>query len=329
MNALRAIAEAEGLTDAERAQLRLIEVDAIIRNPENPRLVFREEELEDLMHSIHLYNVQVPISVYREGKRFVLIDGERRWICSQKLNREKIPALIQEKPSALDNLLLMFNIHSLREQWDTLTIAMKLTKIIDLLKARTGKAPTESQIKEHTGLNRTQIRRSKYLLELPEQYRAMILTELHKPKAKQKLSEDFFIEMEKSLRTVAKHMPDVIPNKDAVRQTLLKKYERDVIRNLVDLRDISKIARAEDVGSDVEAARRALKRLFQDNTFSIKQAYETSVSEDYAERDILGRIQGLITRLHDFPRQDIDDDVREQLRELVDYAELLLREDAR
>ena len=86
-------------TSAEDANLKNIPVDRIDRNPENPRLVFRPEEMEQLLDSINRHGVQVPISVYRDGRRYVLIDGERRWRCCVKLNQKTIPALIQEKPA--------------------------------------------------------------------------------------------------------------------------------------------------------------------------------------------------------------------------------------
>src|SRR5262245_59332582 len=120
-------------TNAEDSELRSIPLSQIDRNPENPRLVFRSGEMEELLESIRLYGVQVPISVYKDGRRYVLIDGERRWLCCQKLGKDAIPALVQRRPTALDNLLLMFNIHALREQWDLLTIAMKIPRIAGLL----------------------------------------------------------------------------------------------------------------------------------------------------------------------------------------------------
>lgn len=103
--------------------LREIPPDKIKRNPENPRLFFRDEEMDTLTASIKRYGIQVPITVYADGSDFILIDGERRWRCARKLNLPRIPALVQEKPTRLENLLLMFNIHALREQWDYLTIA--------------------------------------------------------------------------------------------------------------------------------------------------------------------------------------------------------------
>src|SRR5580692_2017178 len=150
------------MASAADSKLQQVPIDKIDRNPDNPRLVFRPGELEELQESIRLYGVQVPISVYREHGRFVLVDGERRWRCSLKLNRKTIPALIQEKPDALGNLLLMFNIHALREQWDLLTIALKLPRVISLLESRLTKKPSEKDIAEETGLPRATVRRSRY-----------------------------------------------------------------------------------------------------------------------------------------------------------------------
>jgi ParB family chromosome partitioning protein len=99
-----------------RSYVKDISPDEISRNPDNPRLFFRAEEMDTLMASIRRYGIQVPISVYEDKKGFVLIDGERRWRCAKKLNLQRIPALVQQKPSPLKNLLLMFNIHALREQ---------------------------------------------------------------------------------------------------------------------------------------------------------------------------------------------------------------------
>lgn len=186
----------------DTGKLAEIKVDAISRNHENPRTAFRQEELELLQESIRQFGVQVPIAVYKSGKGYVLIDGERRWRCASKLNMKTIPALVQEEPTDLENLLLMFNIHALREQWDLLTIALKLPKIIKLLKGELNRPPNESEISIRTGLSRGIIRRCRMLIDLPRKYQDMLLEEIKKPKSKQMLSEDFFIEMEKALKTV-------------------------------------------------------------------------------------------------------------------------------
>lgn len=306
------------------AELADIEVRLISPNPQNPRLTFRQGELDELQESIRRHGVQVPIAVYKEGSRYVLIDGERRWRCVSKLNRKTIPALVREKPTALMNLLLMFNIHSLREQWDLLTVSLKLPLVIDLLKKDRGKEPTEIELSSETGLARGTIRRCKLLIELPKKYKSRLLDELKKPKAKQRLSEDLFIEMERAIKTVSRAMPSAIPNKDVAREALLKKYEDGVIGNIVDFRKVAKIARAEKVGADRDRAQSAIKRLVSDQAYSIEQAFNETVSGLYAERDIVSRIELLISRLDEVADEAIDDDVREKLEQLIERARNLL-----
>jgi ParB family chromosome partitioning protein len=308
------------------AKLEQLRIDSIDRNPENPRLVFRPGELEGLLESIRVHGVQVPIAVYKDGRRYVLIDGERRWRCSLKLNRQKIPALIQPKPDPLGNLLLMFNIHSLREQWDLLTIALKLPRVIGLLVAFLGRDPTEKDISEQTGLNRSVIRRCKLLIELPQEYKDQILTELNKPRAQQKLTEDFFIEMEKALRTVERALPAVIQDKDSVRRTLIRKFKSGVIDNRVHFRDIAKIARAEKVGCDAQAASAQLSRLFQDNSYTIQEAFLNSVGEAYRERDVGTRVISLLNLLEGLHPEEIDDELKNKLQQLENRLDAILGE---
>jgi ParB/RepB/Spo0J family partition protein len=312
--------------DAEHSELRQVPVDRIDRNPENPRLLFRPGELEQLLESIRIYGVQVPISVYKDGSRFFLIDGERRWRCALKLNKRLIPALVQSKPRPLDNLLLMFNIHALREQWDLFTVALKLPRVIALLEEELGELPNERQIAAKTGLSLGLIRRCKLLIELPERYKDMILEELEKPKPRQKITEDFFIEMERALKTVERAMPDTIAEKDAVREVLISKYRSGVIPNIVQFRKVAKVARAERVSADKPTATKVLKKLFQPNRYSIEDAFKDSVSEAYAERDLKSRVQGLFDRLDGLDLVEIDDETRRSLRLLADRIYTLLEE---
>ncbi|BBO30727.1 ParB/RepB/Spo0J family partition protein [Lacipirellula parvula] len=314
-------------SDHETGTLDHIAVERIDSNPENPRLNFRQGELEELQESIRQYGVQVPIAVYKKGRRYVLIDGERRWRCSSKLNLKTIPALIQEEPAPLQNLLLMFNIHALREQWDLLTIALKLPTIISLLEDERGKSPTETELSTTTGLSRSVIRRCRLLTDLPKKYQNQLLGELKKPKSKQALSEDFFIEMEKSLKTVMRAMPGVVSDKNRARDCLLKKYKDKVIDNIVDFRKMAKIARAKSVDADADAARTAIQRLLDDPDYSIDEAWNDTVAEAYVERDIVSRIEHLLSKLGEVGRTEIDEDVRDKLEELVQRARAILEAD--
>lgn len=302
--------------NASNSELKEIPTTLVDKNPDNPRIYFRPGEMEELLESIRLYGIQVPVSVYRERGRYVLVDGERRWRCAVKLNKKRIPALVQEKPAPLVNLLLMFNIHALREQWDLLTIALKLPKVVDLLKKELSRDPKVHEIATKTGLNPAIIRRCKLLADLPEEFKSELQAELNKPKHQQQITEDLFIEMERALKTVERVMPQALRNKNAVRRALLTKYRSGVINNIVHFRKIPKIARAAKVGADINVAKRMLEKLFQRNDLSIESAFEASVGGAYAERDLLTRASSLAERLKEVRLRDLDKNVVAALRQL-------------
>ncbi|MGC8840101.1 MAG: ParB/RepB/Spo0J family partition protein [Candidatus Sumerlaeaceae bacterium] len=73
-----------------------IPITAIQPNPQQPRLHFSEEALEELAASIRSHGVLQPILVSQRGVRYVLIAGERRWRAAQRAGLETIPAIVRE-----------------------------------------------------------------------------------------------------------------------------------------------------------------------------------------------------------------------------------------
>lgn len=313
--------------NASESVLREVSVQSIDRNPENPRLFFRPAELEELLESIRKFGVQVPISVYKKAGRYVLIDGERRWRCCIKLGKKTIPALVQEEPDSLTNLLLMFNIHSLREQWDLVTIALKLPQVVTMLENKLQHTPNEREISEHTGLPRGVIRRCKLLMELPQSHKEQILAELGKPKPAQRLTEDFFIEMEKALKTVERAIPEVIQNKERIRNTLIKKYEDGVINSRINFRLLGKIARSDKVHIPKAVAHRELLQIFTPNDYSIEQSFNRHFSTAYREHDVSATVRSLTAQLAELTSEEVDPDLKGALRELRGAIDPLIEEE--
>jgi ParB family transcriptional regulator, chromosome partitioning protein len=307
-------------------RLQHIPVDEISPNPENPRIFFRSEEMDRLLISIRQIGVQVPISVYRDKGRYILIDGERRWRTSKKLNLPTIPAIVQDAPSPLQNLLLMFNIHALREQWDLFTIGNKVTVIIRLLTEELGRPPREQELSERTGLSISVVRRTKLLIDLPDKYKAMLLEELRLPKNKQKLSEDFFIEMERALKTARTRFPEMNQDLDAFRDTLISKYREGVIENILDFRKLSKLATAPaNVSISSNEAFDHLMQIFSDGDTGIEEVFDRSVGNLYNEKHFLSQIESLayqIERLGTLARDD--EQIREALLRVKGLIESLL-----
>jgi ParB/RepB/Spo0J family partition protein len=77
--------------------VRVVPVENITPNPEQPRMVFDEETLSELSASIQEHGVLQPILVRPLGNNeYQLIAGERRWRASKAAGRTTIPALVEE-----------------------------------------------------------------------------------------------------------------------------------------------------------------------------------------------------------------------------------------
>ena len=77
--------------------VRIVHVERIEPNPEQPRLVFEQEALAELAASIREHGVLQPILVRPLGPNtYQIVAGERRWRASRLAGLETIPALIEE-----------------------------------------------------------------------------------------------------------------------------------------------------------------------------------------------------------------------------------------
>ncbi len=83
--------------DRRAVGVRQIPIDHIESNPEQPRVAFNEDTLQELSASIREHGVLQPILVRPIGQnRYQLVAGERRWRASKQAGLETIPALIEE-----------------------------------------------------------------------------------------------------------------------------------------------------------------------------------------------------------------------------------------
>jgi ParB family transcriptional regulator, chromosome partitioning protein len=85
----------EGSTRA--TSIRQVPVGRIDANPDQPRLTFDEATLAELASSVNEHGVLQPILVRpRDGGRYQLIAGERRWRAAKIAGLKTIPAMIED-----------------------------------------------------------------------------------------------------------------------------------------------------------------------------------------------------------------------------------------
>ena len=155
------LAPVPGATFAE------LPLDSIRPNPRQPRTVFDEDELAELVHSIREIGVLQPVVVRpapdasgSHDVRYELIMGERRWRASREAGKETVPAIIRSTDE--DDLLrdaLLENLH--RSQLNPLEEAAAYQQLLDDFGC------TQEELAQRIGRSRPQISNTLRLLRLP------------------------------------------------------------------------------------------------------------------------------------------------------------------
>lgn len=142
------------------AELCYIPLDKIEPNPDQPRREFDQKTLEELAQSIKESGVIVPITVKREGEKYILIAGERRFRASQMANLKEIPAYIKiATKQEIMEMALVENIQ--REDLNAIEIALSLKALIEECNI------TQEKMSERIGKSRSTITNHLRLLKLP------------------------------------------------------------------------------------------------------------------------------------------------------------------
>jgi len=308
--------------------ISLIEPQKLRPNPENPRLIFRQDELRILEDSIKHQGILVPLTVYRDRHGYVILDGERRWRCALKLALDRLPAIVQPKPDPLQNLMMMFAIHNQRQEWDPLPTAYKLRELEDRIAREWGQAPTESELAELASITRGEVRRLKALLGLPQDYRDELMLELEKPRTEQVLTVDHVLEATRGAAALAKRGVVDDEEEERLRRAVVDKFKSGVLTSTVEPRLLARLGRAvERKEITPRAAHRAAVRLIEDPEFSVQDAFRSTVqATDFAHgtEQLAGR---LAARIDEHGREGYPptDSLRQMLEDLTDTIRRFLR----
>jgi ParB family transcriptional regulator, chromosome partitioning protein len=144
---------AQAVGVSELTEAKLIQLDRIQADPDQPRRDFDAERLEELAASIRAEGVLQPIAVRYEDERdiYVIVHGERRWRAAGEAGLSAIPAVVRDVPEERRLLQqLMENI--VREDLNALDRAHALRA----LKTRMDDAPWE-KVAEAVGIRRSRL----------------------------------------------------------------------------------------------------------------------------------------------------------------------------
>lgn len=169
--AASAEADAESnTTEASPRGVRSVPIDRIVPNPDQPRRTFAEDALNELAESIREKGVIQPLIVRadpRDGSKFQIVAGERRWRASQRAQLHDLPVIVRDfDDTEVLEVAIIENIQ--RADLNALEEALGYRQLIDRF------GHTQEQLATALGKSRSHIANMMRLLGLPEEIQEML-----------------------------------------------------------------------------------------------------------------------------------------------------------
>jgi len=153
-----------------RASTMEVDIDRLAPNRLQPRAQMDDARLDDLARSITANGVIQPIVVRRDGDRFQIIAGERRWRAAQKAGLMRVPVVVRDVADGHDRSLLeMALVENIqRENLNPIDEALAYRRLSDEFRL------TQEEIASAVGKDRASIANFQRLLRLPAEVQAEV-----------------------------------------------------------------------------------------------------------------------------------------------------------
>ena len=151
----------------ENNGISLIDIDLLVPSPYQPRRVFNENALSDLVSSIKEKGVLQPLLVRQKNGIYEIIAGERRLRASKQAGLKQVPVIIKEfNDKAALEVALIENLQ--REDLNPLEEAEAYKRLMDEFKY------TQDELAKVVGKSRSHVANMMRLLELPDTIKTMV-----------------------------------------------------------------------------------------------------------------------------------------------------------
>jgi ParB family chromosome partitioning protein len=153
----------------EGERILQLSIGEVNPSPLQPRRVFAEENLTELVDSIRSRGIFQPLVVRRspKGSGYELIAGERRWRAARKLNLAKVPAIVRvATDQQVLELALIENLQ--RAELDPVEEADGYATLIETFGLK------QEEVAERVGKNRATVANALRLRSLPTEVRDLL-----------------------------------------------------------------------------------------------------------------------------------------------------------
>lgn len=143
-------------------RVQQINLGEIIPTPLQPRTQFRDERLQELVESIRVHGIIQPLIVRKNGDKFEIIAGERRWRAAREVGLTEAPVIVRiASDQDVLELALIENLQ--REDLNPIEEAQAFTRLAREFGLK------QEEIAQKVGKSRAAIANSMRLLELEPQ----------------------------------------------------------------------------------------------------------------------------------------------------------------
>ncbi|HCH63947.1 MAG TPA: hypothetical protein DFR83_14170 [Deltaproteobacteria bacterium] len=150
--------------DGTASALRLVDIDRVRPNPEQPRMTFSGPALEQLAESVRTHGVLTPLLVRSDenGQGYVLIAGERRLRAAGMAGLEPVPCWVREHLGSREQLELALVENIQREDLDPIETAESFSRLVNDF------GLTQAEVARRVGKDRATVANAIRLLRLPK-----------------------------------------------------------------------------------------------------------------------------------------------------------------
>jgi ParB family chromosome partitioning protein len=146
-----------------------VDINTIDPNPDQPRLHFDEDKLNELSASIKEHGILQPLLVVKRDDRFLLVAGERRWRAARLAGLKQVPVIVRDYTSQqVAEISLVENLQ--RDDLNALEEAMGIRSLIESFSL------TQEQVAERLSMSRPAVTNSLRLLTLPLTIQDWVMT---------------------------------------------------------------------------------------------------------------------------------------------------------
>lgn len=150
---------------------RMMKINMVEPNREQPRKNFEEDALLELSDSIKQFGVLQPLLVRKRKDYYEIIAGERRWRAAKMAGVKEVPVIIKDyTEQEIVEISLIENIQ--RENLNPIEEAMAFKKLLEEFNLK------QDEVAERVSKSRTAVTNSMRLLKLNEKVQQMIIDDM-------------------------------------------------------------------------------------------------------------------------------------------------------